>query len=237
MNKIGLGSSNAQVLLLPEATHDRSFAMTSSFTSMMYATASIFAPHLKAYTQTAEQIAAPMGKVLEFESTASAIAANGYDRFVYLGSHGFTGLAQEAALKMLELTDGSTIAAHESTLGFRHGPKTIITDKTMIVVFVSNDAYTRQYDIDLIEELLADDRYGNLLVVSAQDCPEVPAQHLLKVPNCENHDDLALLFPYIVPAQLIALHQSLRADKTPDQPNATGTVNRVVQGVRVHPLN
>ena len=46
--------------------------------------------------------------------------------------------------------------------------------------------------------------------------------------------DAELLFPYIVPAQLFGLHCSLRLGRTPDQPNASGTVNRVVQGVRIH---
>ena len=55
----------------------------------------------------------------------------------------FKGLAREAALKLLELTDGGMIAAYDSPLGFRHGPKTIVNDSTLVVIFLSNDAYTR----------------------------------------------------------------------------------------------
>jgi tagatose-6-phosphate ketose/aldose isomerase len=32
------------------------------------------------------------------------------------------------------------------------------------------------------------------------------------------------------------LHCALRLGRTPDRPNASGTVNRVVQGVRIHAL-
>ena len=36
------------------------------------------------------------------------------------------------------------------------------------------------------------------------------------------------------PAVLIRRNLRLRLGRTPDQPNASGTVNRVVQGVRIH---
>lgn len=236
MHAIGEASSNAHVLLLPEATHDRSFAMTSSFTSMMFATTAAFAPSFKAPTTAPKDVASGMSYMLDFEPKAHEIAARQYNRFVYLGSHGFAGLAQEAALKMLELTDGDTIATFDSTLGFRHGPKTIVTDQTMIVIFVSNDEYTRQYDLDLARELVADGRCGDLLVIAGRACPGIPDEKVLYVPNSEHLDDLSLIYPYIVPAQLIGLHQSLESGHSPDQPNATGTVNRVVQGVRIHPI-
>ena len=54
------------------------------------------------------------------------------------------------------------------------------------------------------------------------------------VRGLEQADDNDLLFPYIVPAQLFALHASLQRALDPDRPNKTGTVNRVVKGVRIH---
>jgi tagatose-6-phosphate ketose/aldose isomerase len=50
----------------------------------------------------------------------------------------------------------------------------------------------------------------------------------------EQADDIDLIFPYIAVAQIFAFEQSLRRGLTPDQPNVKGTVNRVVQGVRIH---
>ena len=45
------------------------------------------------------------------------------------------------------------VAVADSPLGFRHGPKTILNAATLVVVFVGNDPYPRQYDVDLIREL------------------------------------------------------------------------------------
>ena len=63
------------------------------------------------------------------------LVRQGFDRVVYLGSTELKGLAREAALKMLELTDGKVVAVAESPLGFRHGPKTILNGNTLVVVF------------------------------------------------------------------------------------------------------
>jgi len=48
--------------------------------------------------------------------------------------------------------------------------------------------------------------------------------------------DVELLWPYIAFAQLFAFHQSRTLGLSPDNPNKEGTVNRVVQGVRLYPL-
>ena len=102
-----------------------------------------------------ERIAQAVEAVIAGQAdTMKTLASKGYERVVYLGSHVFKGLAREAALKLLEpLTDGGMIAAYDSPLGFRHGPKTIpVNGRTLVVVFLSNDAYTRHYDLDLLDE-------------------------------------------------------------------------------------
>jgi tagatose-6-phosphate ketose/aldose isomerase len=49
-------------------------------------------------------------------------------------------------------------------------------------------------------------------------------------------DEVDLLIPYSAAPQIFAFESSLARGLTPDNPNTTGTVNRVVQGVRIHPL-
>jgi tagatose-6-phosphate ketose/aldose isomerase len=99
-------------------------------------------------------------------------------------------------------------------------------------VFVSNDPLTRAYDLDMIEELRTDGIAGAVLALSARP----GLSDSLQVHGLELAEDGDLLFPYIIPAQLFALHASLQRDLDPDAPNKAGTVNRVVQGVRIHPI-
>ncbi|MCY7168907.1 tagatose-6-phosphate ketose isomerase, partial [Streptococcus gordonii] len=42
-------------------------------------------------------------------------------------------------------------------------------------------------------------------------------------------------FCFLIYAQMFALSESLKAGMTPDTPSVNGTVNRVVQGVIIHP--
>jgi tagatose-6-phosphate ketose/aldose isomerase len=221
---------DAYVVVLPEATHDRGFAMTSSFSAMMYSALAIFTG-IASSGDRIEPIAQAVEHILaDTEASMAALAARGFSRVVYLGSGPFQGLAREAALKLLELTDGALVTAYDSTLGFRHGPKTIVNGDTLVMVFVSNDPLTRAYDLDLIAELRTDKVAGAVLAVSAQGMPG----ETLAVRGLEGAADSDLLFPYIIPAQLFALHASLERGLTPDTPNKAGTVNRVVQGVRIH---
>lgn len=221
---------NVHVVALPEATHDRGFAMTSSFSAMMLAALSILGG-IAGLDRRVEAIAAAVEDIfLNVEPLVADLAGRGYKRVVYLGSGPFKGLAREAALKLMELSDGALVTAFDTALGFRHGPKTIINAETLVVVFVSNDPLTRLYDLDIVEELRGDGRSGAVVTISAQ--PRDDAQ--INIAGMTAAVDADLLFPFIVPAQLFGLHVSLALGLVPDRPNASGTVNRVVQGVRIH---
>jgi tagatose-6-phosphate ketose/aldose isomerase len=108
----------------------------------------------------------------------------------------------------------------------------VVNGETLVVVFVSNDPYVSQYDRDLVAELRSDGVAGAIVTIAAR-----PGHNdTLTVRHLEDAADADLLFPYVVPAQLFALAASLARGMTPDTPNASGVVNRVVQGVRIHPL-
>jgi tagatose-6-phosphate ketose/aldose isomerase len=158
-----------------------------------------------------------------------------------VGSNELRGLALESALKMLELTDGRVVSIGESPLGFRHGPKTIVNGSTLVVAFVSNDSYTRQYDLDLLRELRSDAVAGRVVALTARaDGVDGPDTVVLDggahAPPAGSMTDLELCLPYVAFAQTLALLRSMSLGLSPDTPNAAGTVNRVVQGVSIHPF-
>lgn len=224
--------ASGRTLCLPEATHDRGFAMTSSFTAMTLAAWSLLGGG--AETQAVERIAASVEHVVgEVRPQVAALADQGFDRVVYLGSHVLKGIACEAALKLLELTDGSVVAMHDTPLGFRHGPKTFVTPDTLAVLFLSNDPHSRRYDLDLARELVADGRARQVLLVDAQS-NDIDGAIGVRLAGLDASTDIELLFANIVVAQLLAFSMSLAHGLTPDQPSRSGTVNRVVQGVRIH---
>jgi tagatose-6-phosphate ketose/aldose isomerase len=228
---------DSYVILLPDAANDRSFAMTSSFTGMLLAAALTFgaAPtggaQTRALAHLAEQVLPDSVPLLH------SLVSQNFARLVYLGSKEFKGLAKEAALKMLELTDGKVVAMADAPLGFRHGPKTILNGSTLVVVFVSNDAYTRQYDLDLISELRRDAVAGRVVALSVRsDVPQHPDDLVLETArDSAGLCDLELCLPYAVFAQSLALLASMSLGVRPDTPSVAGTVSRVVKGVSIHP--
>jgi tagatose-6-phosphate ketose/aldose isomerase len=128
------------------------------------------------------------------------------------------------------------IATYDSPLGFRHGPKTIVNDRTLVVVFLSNDAYTRRYDLDLLEEIRRDGRHGGLLAICGRDEGMSSGVERILISAMAEADDVDLLIPFIAGPQIFAFEQAIGRGLSPDKPNVSGTVNRVVQGVRIHPV-
>lgn len=225
--------SRAHVLLLPDETHDRAFAMTSSFTGMLLAAAWAFGlalPPAQALGEAASRLLASQADRL------TALSEQPFERMVVLGSNGLQGLAREAALKMLELTDGRLVALADSPLGFRHGPKTVLNEHTLVLILLSNDRYTRRYDLDLLHELRRQGR-GRVIALSTAvlDGEEVLASEDVLLDLPADATDLALAPVALVFAQCLALLASLKLGITPDNPSSSGTVTRVVSGVTIHP--
>ncbi|MCX6069686.1 MAG: SIS domain-containing protein, partial [Chloroflexi bacterium] len=70
---------------------------------------------------------------------ATALGADlSYDRIYYLGSHYRYGLASEGSLEMKEMT--LTHAEPFHFLEFRHGPKSMVTESTVVAALASDDA-------------------------------------------------------------------------------------------------
>jgi tagatose-6-phosphate ketose/aldose isomerase len=226
--------AGSYVLLMPAASDDEGFAMTSSFTCMTLAALLTLggAPYdglAGRLADAAEQVMTTAGE------SVRALVTREPKRIVYLGSGALRGLAAESALKVLELTAGAIVATSESALGFRHGPKAVLDDRTAVIVYVSNDPYTRQYDLDLLAELRADSAPGNVVAIAGR-AEGLPGEDSWVIPAVAGAEDAALALPAVVYAQLIGLQASLSLGLTPDNPFPSGQVNRVVRGVTVHPL-
>jgi len=230
LHQRGVTLSNACVLLLPEDADDRGFAMTSSFSGMLLAAALVFG--LPLFQGPGPVTLDLLGS---WASRLRSLVAEGFERIVYLGANELKGLAREAALKMLELTDGRVVAMAETPLGFRHGPKTIVNHKTLVVALLANDGQARRYDLDLLAELRSDRIAGRVLaLVAGQDASTGHPDDVL-VPGLTGASDLGLCLPFALFAQSLALLQSLALGIRPDNPNAAGAVSRVVRGVTIYP--
>lgn len=224
---------NGRLILLPEETNDKGFAMTSSFTSMVLLSYLYFSCESLTFNVNAEKmldkIHEPIDEILNID----------FERIIYLGSGIFAKLSQEAALKMLELTAGKVVSMNESSLGFRHGPKSILNEKTLVFLFMSQDPYTRKYDVDILKEIATDSLDVKIVALDEKRDKEVEQLANWYIPmnvketSFTHAIELALL--YILFAQSFALKKSLQLGITPGNPSPDGRVNRVVKGVTIYP--
>ncbi|NHB78040.1 SIS domain-containing protein [Rhodobacter calidifons] len=212
----------ARVITLPEATHDQGFAMTSSFSTMLLTAAALFDASLP--EQDSPRRFATLADTLQTllpDFTDAARAARLPQRAVFLGSGPLAFAAREAALKVMELAAGRIPALWDSTLGFRHGPKSFTVEKTDLWLFRSADPHTRAYDEDLLAELRTQ------FPQSKVTAPAIP----------HHFPDLWSAPLYVALAQLLAIHWSDALGLNVDDPFAgQGTLTRVVSGVRLHPV-
>ena len=137
---------------------------------------------------------------------------------------------------MLELTAGKTVAVFDTPLGFRHGPKSIIDDSTLTVVYVSNDEFTYKYELDLIKEISSQRKGNKLAVVSDKHSDELSslADYYYAYNTGNNSNNVELGLAYITFAQTLSTLKSLSMGITPDNPCPSGEVNRVVKGVTLY---
>ena len=231
------GDERNLLLLQPKETNDAGFAMTSSFTSMLLTALLVFDPSEEEMKEKrVEELIHLSEQILEKDRAVKEVVDLDFERMIYLGAGPFFGLAHEAQLKILELTAGKIATMYESPVGFRHGPKSLINDKTLVLVFGSIDPYTRQYDLDLVREV-AGDRIARQVVLLTDQATGIEHVREVLVESSADSLDIYRAFPYIIYGQLISLLTSLKVQNRPDTPSPTGTVNRVVQGVIIHPFH
>ncbi|MFQ7348610.1 MAG: SIS domain-containing protein [Anaerococcus vaginalis] len=221
---------NSYVFLEPEITNDKGFAMTNSFSSMLLATLLIFDTKTKNKKEIIEKIS-KLGKEIynNLEEIENLVNFD-FNRVVYLGSGPLGKLTKEARLKILELTAGEVATIWESSMGFRHGPKSFVDENTLVISFVSSNPYTRLYDLDILDEI-ANDKIAKKIIGISNSKLDRDYELIFEE---DGLDDVYLCPAYIIIGQIIALVTSLRVGNTPDNPSRTHTVNRVVKGVTIH---
>lgn len=206
----------ARTIVLPDDTHDKGFAMTSSYTTMLLTALTIFSPDVRpdAGSDLATRLRAALP---EFAALAQDMAMP--SRIVVVGSGALRFMAREAALKIMELTAGKIPVLWDTSLGFRHGPKSFVTPGTHVLSLTSADPDIARYDRDLVVELRKQFDDISVSEIAPTDMPDLWGGVL-----------------QATAAQIIAATLSSRLGLNVDDPfSGQGTLTRVVADVRLYP--
>lgn len=232
-------NSSKFVFILPIEANDKSLAMTGSYSGMLLAGLLIARINeidtLKMQVQTLQKYGLKLlNKATEFRQ----IAEKDFERAVFLGSGPLFGTAIESHLKVQELTDGKVICKNDTFLGFRHGPKVVIDQKTLVFLLLSNQEYVQDYELDLLNELRAGQK--PLFISGLSETASLKADlddfFILSETGIQLDEEF-LAVCYVLPAQMIGFFKSLHLGLDPDSPSASGAISRVVKGVVIYPYS
>jgi len=219
-----------EVVLLDPRTNDRSLVMTSSYSNLVLAGLALARP---AEVQEALPVLCQSVSegLPEMEEQARRLAESPPARAVALASPPLMGAAQEACLKILEMTAGRVAVMAETYLGLRHGPMSFLEAETFVLCFVSSSPFLRRYEEDLMRELPRK-KLGRLVALGAVSDPA--NCELVLSTRASNLPDWLRTPAEIVFAQLLGWHLSVRLGLDPDNPSPGGVITRVVQGVQIY---
>ena len=230
------GKDDTLLLLIPGA-NDQGFAMTGSYSCMTLLATLVFDSADDSQKKAWISDAAELGRqVIEREEEIAEWLKSDFNRITYLGSGPFVGLAHEAQLKILELAAGINATSWDSSMGYRHGPKSFVDEHTLVFDFVSNNPYTRQYDLDILDEIKGDQIAALTIGIEQEGATNFTGRTFSLPVFTEPLPAPYLALPFVMVAQVVALLNSVRVNNKPDTPSPTGQVNRVVKGVTIHSL-
>lgn len=233
--KFSENDSRNYLLLMPEKSNDAGFAMTGSFTCMLLSSLLIFDhSNWEEKERFVTEIIKEGNCLLGDNARLSGLYQLSHRRIVYLGSGSLQGIARESQLKILELTAGAVATLYDTCLGFRHGPKSFVDEETAIFVFVSNDEDTRKYDSDILRELYSDELANQVIAIQVGQYKTFHGERVMLSDSLNGIPDVYLGLIYVIVGQVISVSAALKLGNTPDTPSPSGTVNRVVQGVKIY---
>jgi glucosamine--fructose-6-phosphate aminotransferase (isomerizing) len=198
-------------IVLPFAA-ERSVVMTQSFTTMLLALQIVAARvgHDDTLLDGMRGLPAMFSEQLsETEALAKRLGEDrAHDTVIFLGLGPNHGLAEEATLKLKEMTQATCEAYNP--LEFRHGPISIVDERTLVILF--EGMRERAYLPDVRRDLK---RHGaRVVAIGPHGDAEVDERLVIggALP------DLARCVLYLPFAQLLACHRALALGLDPDRP-------------------
>jgi glucosamine--fructose-6-phosphate aminotransferase (isomerizing) len=209
-------------IVLPTAD-EQSMVMTRSFSTMLLALQALaavvagkpeFVTALPQLVAPAEKLCSSLpARVREF------VVGHEFKDYVCLAQGPLFGIASEIALKLTEMSVSYGQVFH--TLEFRHGPKSIVSEDTLIVFLLSESGY--QSELEVLEEIKK--LGGATMVIANHADGRARAAADMLVEIGADGPELARIALFPMTGQLLGMYTGLHKGHDPDRPR---NLSRVV---------
>ncbi len=229
--------NTSYVFVLPEEANDKSLAMTGSYSGMLLSVLLMNdIDNIEFQKSTIDKLKQYGNTVLtKYLETIKEVASLPFERTVFLGSGPQYGTAMESHLKLQELSDGQVICKNDSYLGFRHGPKAVVNEKTLLVYYFSNRKDVFLYEKDLVEAMDEGKKPLFQIGISETSLYNLDLDKSIVLSEGDKAIDEAYLSVCnILVGQLLGFFKSLDLGLNPDSPSLSGAISRVVKGVTIY---
>lgn len=205
----------AHTVSLP-AADEKSTVMTRSFTSMLLALQSLAATRAQK-----TQLLTALGKISQrtqallpdiHATVRSLVETRMFADYVFLGQGPFYGVAQEAMLKVTEMSCSYSQCFH--TLEFRHGPKSIVGPDTLITFFLSDSGF--EAEVAVLAEVK--ELGGTTFVIADRINAAVRRSADYLVEFSFNAPEVARAAALVIPGQLLGFYTGIKKGLNPDEP-------------------
>jgi glucosamine--fructose-6-phosphate aminotransferase (isomerizing) len=203
-------------LAAPDA-QEQSIAQTRSFTSMLLLTQALTAAIMQDDAMLAHLGRLPgllddlLGRLGDLPHHLGADLT--IDRIFFLGAGSLYGLANEAMLKTKEMSLSYAEAYHP--LEFRHGPMSMVNERTLVVGLLSDTGQPEQ--VRVLKDMQELGARTLALVEDGSALAGWRPDHVLELHSSLSEWERLPL--YLPPLQLLAYHRAVGKGLDPDNPN------------------
>lgn len=206
--------AQSDLALVVAEGQEQSVVQTRSFSAMLVAAQAAVASLVDVQQLQAMRELPERGKQLitTYHDLARQLGQDKHiERFYFLGSGLQYGLASEANLKMKEMSLSISEAFH--FMEFRHGPMSMVNDRTLVVGLVSEK--NRAYEMEVLREMRA--LGARTLVLADQPVEAQAADYQVNFNTHLPEANRGVLYMPVL--QILGFYRALKNGQNPDQPH------------------
>ncbi|MGL5346189.1 MAG: SIS domain-containing protein [Peptostreptococcaceae bacterium] len=216
------------VLLMPQEANDRGFIATGSFTSMMLSCLAVFFINdIESFKNDTVKLCDLVKKFIKNNAEKiSELSKVNCDKAIYLGTSTSKFIAKDSAYKLISITQGIINTNYCTSIGLRSGYDIVLDNKTLTIIYLSDNKYTRKYDLDLARDLVNNKLINKLVIVTSNKDIEGldVADYIFELGKIEYDLEYDIFLPIqqVVFGQMLSYMVAFNLGIEPDDPFSNG---------------